>query len=84
MLNMSEKAYVLALRALKQHNYGEAVNHFDQAAEQFATDREFVLLRESTRLLVAVKNELAALRANDDDDAIIEEVFDGQETDISG
>lgn len=84
MLNLSEKAYVMALRSLKQRDYGTAVTYFDQAAERFAHDKEFALLHETTRVLVATKNELAALRAKNDSESIIEEVFDGQETDFSG
>lgn len=84
MLDLSEKAYVMALRSLKQRDYGTAVTYFDQAAGRFANDKEFSLLRETTRVLVAVKNELADVRAKNDNESIIEEVFDGQETDFSG
>ncbi len=84
MLNLSEKAYVMALRSLKQRDYGTALSYFDQASERFGGEKEFNLLRETTRVLVAVKNELAGLRAKHDSESIIEEVFNGQETDFSG
>lgn len=84
MLNPSEKAYCLALQALKQKRYAEAVTYFERAADYFENNREFSLLRETTRLLVALKRELATVR-NDEDTLITEETFsNGQETDFSG
>ncbi|UCC44993.1 MAG: hypothetical protein JSU65_03460 [Candidatus Zixiibacteriota bacterium] len=82
MLNPSEKAYYLALVALKRKDYCAAADQFDIAAPHFRGNREFDLFRETTRMLLAVKDELAA--AEDADDRIeIEEVFSsGQETDI--
>jgi len=83
MLNPSEKTYFLALQALKGKHYRTAANYFEQAAGFFENNAEFGLLRESTRLLVAVKGEIAAAEKRDDA-LIIEEVFsDGQETGFS-
>ena len=83
MLNPSEKAYCLALQALKQRRYQQAAGYFERAAAYFEGNQEFSLLRETTRVLVAVKREMAAADT-DDDTLVIEEVFsDGQETEFS-
>ncbi len=73
MLNPSEKAYCLALTALRDKRYAEALAQFDKAAPFFEQNQDFVLLREATRLLLAVKSELRQL--DPDDTLIIEEVF---------
>ena len=84
VLNPSEKAYCLALQALKQKRYSEAVAYFESAAGYFENNREFSLLRETTRLLVALKRELATM-TNDEETLIIEETYsDGQKTKLSG
>jgi len=81
MLEPSEKAYYRALRALEEKQYQQAVGYFDQAAEFFEGNQEFNLLRETTRLLVELKQALAAAEETDEDTLIIEETFtDGQET----
>lgn len=80
MLNPAEKAYCLALQALKERQYSRAAGYFERAAAYFETNQEFNLLRETTRLLVALKKELAAAET-DDDALIIQEVFsDGEKT----
>jgi len=73
MLRAAEKAYYQALLALKQKDYAEAVRQFGLAAPKFADNQEFKLLYETTRLLVAVKNELAD--TGNEDRLEIEEVF---------
>lgn len=73
MLSSSEKAYCLALTALKEKDYANAVVHFDRAADEFGTDKEFTLLRESTRLLVAVKEELGGGKPVSNDELITKE-----------
>ncbi len=84
MLNPSEKAYCLALRALSQKEYSSAADYFDKAAPFFRDNQEFHLIRETTRLLVAVQKELA-VAVNENDALVIEEVFtDGQETNLHG
>ncbi|RKX28220.1 MAG: hypothetical protein DRP47_04880 [Candidatus Zixiibacteriota bacterium] len=81
MFNPSEKAYCLALLALKRKDYRTASDHFDRAASGFKTDREFNLYRETTRLLLAVKREIAVLEK--EDKLEIEEAFpNGQETEL--
>ena len=83
MLEPSEKAYFRALRALEKKQYQQAVGYFDQAAEFFAGNQEFNLLRETTRLLVELKQALAVAEKTDEDTLIIEETFtDGQETNL--
>ncbi len=84
MLNPSEKAHCLALRALSRKEYRSAADYFGKAASFFRDNEEFHILWESTRLLVAVKDELA-VAGNEDDALVIEEVFsDGQETVFPG
>ena len=73
MLNSSEKAYYRALLGLKNKDYGLAAEEFDRAEPYFRRDAEFSLLRETTRLLVTVKDELARLEK--DGELLIEEVF---------
>ena len=58
MLSPLEKAYCLALQALKCKDYQSAETYFDQAASAFEDDREFTLLRETTELLLAVQRQL--------------------------
>lgn len=70
MLSSAEKAYCLALTALKEKDYRAAIVQFDRAAEEFGTDKEFTLLRESTRLLVAVKEELGGGKPVSNDELI--------------
>jgi len=74
MLESSEKAYCLALDALKQKDYIAAAGHFDRAAPHFRNDKEFCLFRESTRLLVDVRKRLSTLE-NADNRIEIEEIF---------
>jgi len=84
VLNPSEKAYCLALQALKQKRYTEAVSYFERASDYFENNREFSLLRETTRLLVALKRELATV-GDDENTLIIEETFsNGQKTNLPG
>jgi len=73
MLNTSEKAYCLALLALKHKDYRAAVEQFDKAAPDFKNDKEFNLYRESTRLLLAVTQEVEMIE--DEDRLEIEEAF---------
>jgi hypothetical protein len=73
MLNASEKAYCEALQALKRKDYQAATSHFDAAADYFKNNREFTLLRETTRLLLAVRRERQ--RWESADRIEIEEVF---------
>lgn len=81
MLEPHEKAYLKALQALRDKQYHQAAGFFDQAAEFFADNQEFCLLRETTRLLLEVKKEIAAAEGYENDALMIEEVFtDGQET----
>ncbi len=73
MLDQAEKAYYLALLALKDKDYPAASDHFNRAAPHFKGNREFNLLRQTTELLLAVKKERTKL---DGDDMIeLEEVL---------
>jgi outer membrane protein assembly factor BamD (BamD/ComL family) len=58
MSDPSEKAYGQALQALKQKNYRAALEHFEQAGQFFKNNAELELLRNTTRLLVALQKEL--------------------------
>ena len=63
MLNPSEKAYYQALLALKNKDYKKASEQYDKAARFYENNREFDLLRETTKLLLAVKEELNRLES---------------------
>ncbi len=65
MLSDAEKAYCLALEALKRKDYPAASNHFDKAVPHFKNNREFNLLRQTTELLLAVKEERKKLDGED-------------------
>ena len=85
MLNQSEKAYCQALKALKDKDYAAAAEFFDKASDKFGTDAEFNLLRESTRLLVSLKQRIGCRDSKTNEEFIVEEVFaNGEEgTDLS-
>ncbi len=73
MLNHSEKAYCLALQALKNKKYRAASDLFDRAEPYFKDNAEFCLLRETNRLLMFVKGELAT--GSKETEIVIEESF---------
>lgn len=73
MLSSGEKACFRALQALRDKEYRSAADQFDKAAVSFRGNEKINLLRETTKLLMAVKSEIRRLEK---DDAIeIEEVF---------
>lgn len=74
MLNTFEKAYYHALEALKNKEYGKAADYFKEAAPYFKDNKDFVLYAETTRLLLAVKEQLTAYDV-DEDKLEIEETF---------
>ncbi len=61
MLKPAEKAYFQGLAALKDKKYKAAAELFDKAAPFFEQNKEFGIFRETTRLLVAVAEELRKL-----------------------
>ncbi len=61
MLKPAEKAYFQALAALKDKDYETAAEQFEKAAPFFEQNEEFGILRKTTRLLVAVTEELRKL-----------------------
>jgi hypothetical protein len=73
MLSPSEKAYCRALLALKQGDFQVAAAQFGVAAEHFHGNTEFNLLKETTALLLAVRDERRQLKA--DDEIEIAEVY---------
>lgn len=73
MLSGGEKSYVAALLALKRKDYRLALEQFEKAAPHYAGDKEFGIYLETTRLLVAVQQEIARPRTHERLD--IEEVF---------
>lgn len=73
MLSGGEKSYVAALMALKRKDYRTALEQFEKAAPYFSEDKEFNIYLETTRLLLAVKDEIARPRTHERLD--IEEVF---------
>jgi hypothetical protein len=83
MLSPSEKAYCLALQALKHKEFRSAADYFSKAASGFVNNQEFNLLWETTRLLVAVKEELNARQGGIEERLEIEEVFSyGKENEL--
>ncbi len=83
MLRSEEKAYCRALVALRRKDYRVASEHFERAATLFGEDRQFNLLRETTRLLLAVKDERTRIAVKDNVE--IEEVrLDGKENHVRG
>lgn len=58
MLNDSEKTYFQALLALKRKDYRSASEWFERARPFYKDNREFQLLAETNRLLLAVKKKL--------------------------
>lgn len=73
MLKPAEKAYFQALKALKDKDYQAAAEQFDKAAPFFENDQEFRIFSETTRLLVAVTEELK--KFEQDESLLIEESF---------
>jgi hypothetical protein len=80
LLNQSEKAYCQALLALKNKDYQAATEFFDRAAPYFKENKEFNLLRETNRLLIAVKEKLAT--ADHEEIELEETILYGQETEL--
>ena len=58
MLNDSEKTYFQALLALKRKDYRSASEWFERARPFYKDNKEFQLLAETNRLLLAVKKRL--------------------------
>jgi|WetSurMetagenome_2_1015567.scaffolds.fasta_scaffold1547202_2 hypothetical protein len=83
MLTSAEKAYCLALLALKHKEFRKAVDLFEEAAPGFENNQEFNLLWETTRLLVAVRDELKTREGGIEERIQIEEVYSyGQEDEL--
>lgn len=61
MLSDSEKAVFKGLMALKNKDYPSASGFFRTAENQFADSIEFLILKETTDLLLAVKEEIVEL-----------------------
>jgi len=83
MLKPEEKAYCQALLALKHKDYTAALTYFDQAEPAFSGNKEFHLYRETTRLLLVVKDRLTEFE-NEDNVNIKEAVSHGQKTELRG
>ncbi len=57
----SHEAYYKALMALKSRDYRTAAGYLKSAENHFADSLEFRILLETTRLLLAVKEEIFEL-----------------------
>jgi len=80
MLSETEKAYFKGLMALKERDYSGAAGFFRFAENQFADSPEFRILKETTELLIAVKDEIFDI---ENEGIEIEEMLtDGQETEL--
>jgi len=75
MLHPAEKAYCLALLALKNKDLRKAVEQFEKAGDYFSGDKEFQLLRETAALALAVKAEIG--RYENEEDFVTEEILNG-------
>lgn len=75
MLNPAEKAYCLALLALRNKGLRTAAEQFDKAGDFFSGDKEFQLLKETTSLALAVKAEIA--RHENEEEFVTEEILNG-------
>lgn len=63
----NEKAYSRALLAIKNKDYKNAVLQFESVNGSFGTNSEFNILYHTTRLLLAVKDELNATADSDEE-----------------
>ncbi|MEW6014137.1 MAG: hypothetical protein AB1690_02320 [Candidatus Zixiibacteriota bacterium] len=61
MLNEGVKAYLRALTALKEKDYRTGVGYLKIAQNQFDNSPDFRILKETTELLLAVKEEIFEL-----------------------
>ena len=78
MFNQAEKAYCEALLALRNKDYRKAADCFDEAMPQYMNNKEFVLLMETNRLLLAVKDKLA--KYENEEIEVMEAFAHGKET----
>lgn len=60
-MSNAERSYNQALQALREKDYYAAEGFFKSAENQFAENDEFRILYESTKLLLAVKEEISEL-----------------------
>ena len=82
MLSDADKAYYRALQALRDKDYRAAAGFLKYAENQFADIPELRILRESTELLLSVKDEIYEL---ENETIEIEEILiNGQETEFRG
>jgi hypothetical protein len=73
MLSEQEKAFCQALLALRQKDYKTALGCFESVKGSLGTNSEFSLLYQTTRLLLAVKEELYGTA--DGDEEITKEII---------
>lgn len=59
MLRAEEKAYCLALEALRNHDYAAADREFDVCREMFVGSAGFLIIAEATRLMVQIQRRKA-------------------------
>jgi hypothetical protein len=62
MLVDAQKAYWNALAAVESKEYSAALGFLKSAEIQFTADLDFRILKETVKLLLAVKNEIGELR----------------------
>jgi len=75
VLRSEEKAYCRALMALREKKYQRAEEAFAVAAEYFAANKEFVLLRETNLLLLEVRSQLGRPEPTESEMLEIQEAF---------
>ncbi len=57
MLTAEEKAYCLALEALRNRDYASADRQFDACREAFAGSSGFMIIAEAARLMVQIQRK---------------------------
>ena len=75
MLHPAEKAYCLALLALRKKDLRTAAAQFERAGDYFSSDKEFNILKETTSLSLAIKAEIG--RYEHEEEFVTEEILNG-------
>jgi len=75
MSEASDRAFREALTALRERRFDQAAGFFREAASGLDGDADYLLMAETTNLLLAVKEEIARQSGLQDETIEIEEMF---------
>lgn len=75
MLHPAEKAYCLALLALRNKDLKTAAEQFERAGDYFSGDKEFAILKETTSLAQEIKARIG--RQENEEEFVTEEILNG-------